>query len=174
MIRYGSWPGLLLDRVHILGAVLFLGIVLTACRVPEPNQETILDTATPAHPAATRTPRWRLTFEITGGFIAINQVLALDSNGQLIAMDLGTGQTLIMKLTEEELADFERLLNESLFFSQSDNLSQGCVDCFDYRILLIRGDQIHSVRATDLGLDDSLKSLVSRLSELAFRARRSE
>ena len=145
-----------------------------ACRVPEPSQETTPDTATPALPTATRTPRWRLTFEISGGLISIRQVLSLDSNGQLIAMDLGTGQVLVMELTEEELADLERLLNESQFFSQSDHLGQGCFDCPDYRILLIRGDQIHSVRGNEFGSDVSLNLLISRLSELAFRSRRSE
>lgn len=108
---------------------------------------------------------WELTFERTGGFAGLAQLLTVDSQGQATFQDLRSARLTQGQLSPEEMTELQSLLEGSDFFSQDVSQSRACFDCFNYGISLTQDSQSRLVRANSLGLDSRLEPLVEWLAE---------
>lgn len=98
----------------------------------------------------------------------------IGGEGRTTWTDHRQNQEIELEITQDELATLERVLKESEFFTQRTPQTQPCVDCFNYRVTLLRDEDTHTVEANDIGLEESLKPLIRWLSELADSAQTRE
>jgi hypothetical protein len=105
-----------------------------------------------------------LTFELTGGFQGLARRLTISSAGQAILEDFRNQRQEEQRLSPQEMAELESVLESSAFFSQDESQSRPCRDCFNYRITVEWEDRSHSVEANDSGIDPRLASLAEWLA----------
>lgn len=140
---------------------LLFCIVLTACSARPAITPTPVPIATATRSASfdcSPPSSWTIEYHRTGGIAGFDQMLTLESTGELAIKSEKPPGEMETKLPPDELKQIAGLLADVCPFEVTS--SQGvCADCFQYQFEIQMDSRFFSVQATDVTLSPEMQKL---------------
>lgn len=147
--------------------ILFFVVILSLAAACNPVQP---GTYPGPYPGAGLDGAWSVKMIQSGGIAGVQQVVTVDQDGRVVAMDERANLTGTVQLTSEQLGRLEEQIRAALT-QRSGRQNSNCADCFIYDLEIRTPDDIFSAQVDDVTLPDSgLEALVMNLRDLMEQA----
>ncbi len=155
-----------MPKKDLIPICLVLFLILTACRSRAGNQAPL---ATPL-PLPSPARDWNIKMTQSGGIAGVSLSVEVSSRGQLTAQDLRSGKSATVTLSEADLAQLSRLVDQIQTPPAAMPPSK-CADCFIYTLeLQLQGRDV-TLQVDDTTLQGSgLSGLIGFLHKLRDNA----
>lgn len=148
------------NQLRLFCFFIFLAVVISACNP---------DGSSPGYPE-NKTCAWTAELLLTGGFAGVERSISLSSSGQATITDLEKNARTELQLPAEKMKELTSLLIDAGKFEEYP-LSNDCVDCFNYAMVITLCDSTSRLTFDDVTIHQSgLKPFIFELMNIMFDA----